>query len=122
MNLVRKIKISKLIDIEFTEDEMDMMIYIDSIFYDLTIFKKDGIDYYFLGKEDWIFFHYINTNVVFLNGDIFSYVRDKYSMNYSETKNILTYFLSNKFNLKIDNMLGGSSQDVYRVMKEYKAL
>lgn len=110
-NLIRKIKINSLTNIEFSDDEKILINYFQNIFKDLKIFNQyENINYMnkniklifsynsFFSLSSFKIIKYININTFSYN-EIY-YIIMKYERD--EIEDIYRYFIKNHFNIKCD--------------------
>jgi hypothetical protein len=103
VNLVRKLKISKLTTIAFSPNEKAIVDSINSVFEDLTeyIEKIDTIDRYSYKNSAGKVLFYRAYNTVYISASYTESLKNNYDMNDSLIKEIFSYYLTNFLKEKI---------------------
>ncbi len=116
MNLVRKIKISKITSVEFTEKEKEIIDFINSKLSDLIPFKHDNYPlsiFYMSSNGKWILEQDNNIDRLYIRFDNFWQVlQTKYSMGYNDIQILLQYMVEQAFKEKVTSLrIRGRSKD-----------
>lgn len=111
MNLVRKIKISKLTDVSFTDEEKEIVDFIKSKLDDLIPFKWDKYPlsiFYMNSKGDYILEQDDKRDSLFVRWNGFWRVlHDKYSIDNTNIKVLIKYMVEQAFKEKVSTASTG---------------
>lgn len=108
MNIVRKYKISKLLNQALSDNEQGIIDFINDWIKDLIIFTSDdlpNVNHYMKADGTYVFEHYTNTNDVYVREDGFAFLlRGSYELGFTNTQNILKHLIQEIYSIKIDYM------------------
>ncbi len=110
MNLVRKIKINKISPVEFTENEQDVIFFIEEVFKTLTIIKEDK-SIFFINPDAVIILEekiIDKSSFLFVNDDMFwDILNRKFKLIGSEIVEIIHYMAEDFFKMKLPEPICG---------------
>ncbi len=105
MNLVRKIKISKLISVEFTEIETEIIEFINSKLSDLIPYKYTNLPksmFYMSPAGKWLLEQDDSDNILRVRyEDFWNVLQSKYWMEQEDIENLLKYMVEQSFKSKV---------------------
>ena len=104
MNLVRKIKISKLTDTHLTGVDKEIVDFIESILSDLIPFHmvNDTTSIYYMKPNgDWILDQDNALGRLWVREDFWRLLQTKYFIDYKEVQNIIKYLVEQAFKQKV---------------------
>lgn len=125
MNLVRKLKISKLVNVSFTDIEKEIINFINSKLSDLIPFQYDAYpeSIFYMSSDDLYILEQDNNNDrlwVRLDG-FWKVLENKYSMVLDDIQVLLKYMIEQAFKHKINTPLhafDGHSRTVEQAFKQ----
>ncbi len=123
MNLIRKIKINKITEVNFTEKEKEIIDFVNSMLSDLIPFKHDDYPesiFYFKGDK-WVLEQDNVYHVLRVRYNIFwSVLEKKYLLLFNEIQYILKYMIEESFKQKVTTPVVGSNAIVNIIEEEFK--
>lgn len=123
MNLIRKLKISSITTVEFSELENEIIFYIEEKLKDLTTFKMKGFPntIYYMNKEgEWVLEQDNIHDILCVNLDHYTSIfYQKHKLKRKHTKFILKYFIEKILKIKI-NILDFDGRSNYQAEEIFK--
>lgn len=124
MNLVRKIKISKLTEVEFSETELEIINFIKTNLVDLIPFTIDNYNqsiFYMNEKCDWIFDYDSKYKVIWIRHDSFiNLLEHKYKIKTIDIKYLITDIFTNIFKMDVYNFISLQYYHYGEIESEFK--
>ena len=104
MNLIRKLKISEIVPVDFTEEELEIIKLFDDNLKDLTIFIQDGypLRINYMKNGSWIMQQDIENVILLVRYQGFWEVLDyKFGMRYIDIQILMKSMIERTFNQKV---------------------
>ncbi len=120
-NFVRKLKISTLIPVEFTEEESSLIDYIESEFENLVYFDYHTGKRYWFNNDKLIFIleHYKEERYASVRMFFYDTLKSVYNISHNNIEKILIFFFEHKGTDKISRINFGL-HDGLRIEEIYK--
>ncbi len=105
MNLIRKIKINKITSVEFTEKELKIIEFINSMLSDLIPFQYENLPesmFYMNPAGKWILEQNDKSDILYVRLENFWRILETdYSMGYDDIQTLLKYMIEQAFKEKV---------------------